>query len=53
MVGSLAARILDNPAAADSLLAANGVDVQRLDSVMYDIASDPEARAEYLEALNR
>jgi len=52
-VGDLASRILDDPSVADSLLDANGLNVQALDSLLYDIASDPDARAEYITALSR
>ena len=52
-IGTLASQILDDPAAAESLLEASGIELPALDSIMYDIASDPERRAEYLAALGR
>jgi hypothetical protein len=52
-IGTLAAQIRRSPEVADSLLTAHGLDAQRLDSIVYAIAEDAEATAEYLAALNR
>ena len=52
-IGDMASQILDDPSTADSVLAANGLDVRQLDSLMYEVASDPERRSQYLDALSR
>ena len=50
-IGGLAAEILDDPSRAEEILEANGIQTEQLDSILYEIASSPEATAEYLEAL--
>ena len=52
-IGTIAAQIRRSPGVADSLLEAHGLDAQRLDSLVYAIAEDAEATAEYVAALNR
>jgi hypothetical protein len=52
-LGTLAAEIRLNPAAAESLLAARGLDAAELDSLVFAIAEDAAATAEDLAALNR
>jgi len=50
-LGSLAARIFEDPGEAESVLQDVGVSVDRLDSLLYEIASDAEASAEYVRGL--
>ena len=52
-IGGIAARILDDPAQAEMILEASGISLARLDSIVYDIATDAEASAEYLRGLEQ
>lgn len=50
-IGNLASSILDDPSRAEDLLESSGITAEDLDSMLYEIATDAEAREEYLEAL--
>ncbi|MDH3269901.1 MAG: hypothetical protein OEN56_01125 [Gemmatimonadota bacterium] len=50
-VGELASRITEDRSVADSLLAANGVEIGQLDEVLDRIGPDAEALAAYLASL--
>lgn len=52
-LGDLASRIADDRSVADSLLAANGLEVGQLDEVLDRIGPDSEALAAYLSSLGR
>lgn len=52
-IGGLAARIFDDPSQAETILEASGISLARLDSIVYDIATDAEASAEYLRGLEQ
>jgi hypothetical protein len=41
-LGDLASRVAENPALADSILAANGIDVSQLDSILSGLGSEAE-----------
>ena len=47
-LGELANRVMENPAAADSLLAANGIDVAELDAVVRNLGQEAERIGEAL-----
>ena len=50
-IGALASRILENPESAQEILESSGITVERLDEMVYEIASDAEKTAEYLQAV--
>lgn len=41
-LGDLAARVMEDPSAADSLLAANGIDVDELDAIVQNLGQEAE-----------
>jgi hypothetical protein len=41
-LGDLASRVAENPGVADSILAANGVDIGRLDAILSELGSEAE-----------
>lgn len=46
---SLADRIAGDPGAADAILEQEGMDRQRFEALLYEIAADPEATRAYLD----
>lgn len=47
---SVADRIAADPAAADAILAAEGLDRRGFEALLYDLAADPDASRSYVEA---
>lgn len=50
LAAKVAGAIASEPASADEILAENGLDRDKLDELMYEIATDPNMREEYAVA---
>ncbi len=50
LAAKVAGAIANEPASADEILAENGLDREKLDELMYEIATDPAMREEYAVA---
>lgn len=50
LAASVADRIAQDPSAADTILEAEGLDRRRYDTLLYEIAADPDASRSYVEA---